>query len=267
MKSIHILMIGAGRMAEAIISGLVDQKDRNIEITVTNKSDAGRLQKVARRFEIDNASDWRDVVDRADVIISAVPPSVHEQLLAELSPIINRQLFITVAAGIDTTFMEGHLPEGTPVCWIMPNTATQLQASMSTYVCGHYVTSEQREVIEMILTAIGDYEELTEEQVHDLTAITGSAPAFLYSFVEALEEAAVQYGVNKDQARKLVVKMIAGSAAMLEAGTPASELREQVTTPGGSTAAGLNVLEEGDFKQLLSAAVKATNLHARGWSN
>ncbi|OIJ15693.1 pyrroline-5-carboxylate reductase [Anaerobacillus arseniciselenatis] len=267
MKSIHILMIGAGRMAEAIISGLVDQKNENIKITVTNKSDTQRLQEVANRHEIATVNDWRDAVSGADVIISAVPPSAHEQLLSELSPLINKQLFITVAAGIDTTFMQGHLPEGAAVCWIMPNTAAQLQASMSTYVCGHYVTSEQREIIEMILASIGHYEELTEDQVHDLTAITGSAPAFLYSFVEALEEAAIQYGVSKDQARKLVVNMISGSAAMLADGNSASELREQVTTPGGSTAEGLNVLEEGDFNKLLNEAVKATNLHARGRSN
>jgi pyrroline-5-carboxylate reductase len=263
----NLLMIGAGRMAEAIISGITGQKNNTMTITVTNNTDDTRRLALAKKYGINEESDWRTVVDDADVIISAAPPSSHERLFQDLSPLLNGQLVITVAAGIDTTFMEAVLPEGTPVCWIMPNTAAQLQVSISTFVCGHYVSSEHRKIIEMILTAIGDFEELTEEQVHDLTAVTGSAPAFLYLFCEALEESAVRYGVSKEQARKLVTKMVAGSAAMLEAGHPPAKLREQVTTPGGSTAAGLQVLEEGKFSELIGAAVKATNQHARGRSN
>lgn len=263
----NILMIGAGRMAEAIISGLREPKNENMIITVTNHTDKERRIALVEKYGIHEANDWRLVVGEADVIISAAPPSSHERLFQDLSPLLNGQLVITVAAGIDTTYMQAHLPEGTPVCWIMPNTAAQLQASMSTFVCGHFVSSEHRLVIEMILAAIGDYEELTEEQVHDLTAVTGSAPAFLYLFCEALEEAAVRYGVSSEQARKLVTKMVAGSAAMLEAGHAPSELRKQVTTPGGSTAAGLTVLGEANFSELISAAVKATNEHARGRKN
>ncbi|RXJ04111.1 pyrroline-5-carboxylate reductase [Anaerobacillus alkaliphilus] len=262
----NILMIGAGRMAEAIISGLMKQNN-NLRLTVANQTDDVKRLELAKKYNINETSDWRTAVEQSDIIISAAPPSAHEGLFQELSPLINKQLVITVAAGIDTTFMQGHLPEGTPVCWIMPNTAAQLQASISTFVCGHYVTNEHRQIIEMILAAIGDYEELTEEQVHDLTAVTGSAPAFLYLFCEALEKAAVSYGISQEQARKLVTKMVAGSAQMLEAGYPPSDLREQVTTPGGSTAAGVSVLNEGNFTELIGAAVKATNEHARGRKN
>lgn len=263
----NILMIGAGRMAEAIISGLARHEEKNMKITVANNSDEAKRVALATKYSINETSNWQSVVSEHDVIISAAPPSAHERLCEDLSPLLNGQLVITVAAGIDTTFMQAHLPEGTPVCWIMPNTAAQLQASISTFVCGHYVSSEHRQVIEFILNSIGDFEEVTEEQVHDLTAITGSAPAFLYLFCEALEEAAMRYGMSQEQARKLVTKMVAGSAAMLEAGHPPSELREQVTTPGGSTAAGLDVLVEGNFTELLGSAVKATNTHARGRKN
>lgn len=262
-----ILMIGAGRMAEAIISGLVMQKNHIFTITVSNNTDEARRLELKERYAINETGDWRTVVGDADVIISAVPPSDHERIFEDLSPLLNGQLVITVAAGIDTTYMQGKLPQGTPVCWIMPNTAAQLQASMSTFVCGDYVSSEHRQIIEVILSAIGNYEELSEEQVHDLTAITGSAPAFLYLFCEALEEAAVHYGVSKEQARKLVNTMVSGSSTMLEAGFSPRELREQVTTPGGSTAAGLNVLKEANFIELIGAAVKATNEHARGRKN
>ncbi|MCT8138204.1 pyrroline-5-carboxylate reductase [Anaerobacillus sp. CMMVII] len=263
----HILMIGAGRVAEAIISGLAAQTDTKVVITVSNNADSERRLKLAEKYGVNTTDNWRNAVGQADVVISAAPPSVHERLFQDLSPLLSGQLVITVAAGIDTTFMEAQLPKGTPVCWIMPNTAAQLQASISTYVCGKFVNSQHREFISMILAAIGEYEELSEEQVHDLTAITGSAPAFVYLFCEALEQAAVQYGVSNEQARKLVTMMVAGSAKMLEAGYSPSELRKQVTTPGGSTAAGLKVLEDGKFSELIGAAVKATNAHARGRSN
>lgn len=261
-----LLMIGAGRMAEAIISGLTENNE-DIEITVTNNKNEERLNKVAKQFGIKSATDWRFEVNQAEVIISAAPPSTHETIFHQLAPLLNGQLVITVAAGVDISFMEAHLPEGTPVCWIMPNTAAQQQKSISTFVCGQHVADKHRKIIELILASIGDYEELSEQQVHDLTAITGSAPAFLYLFCEALEAAATSYGLNQDQARKLVTKMVTGSAAMLEAGNSPSYLREQVTSPGGSTAAGLKVLADLQFKEFLIKAVQATNSHARGKVN
>lgn len=264
MNANRLLMIGAGRMAEAIFSGLLKQEHSTIEsITITNNTDQDRLNKLREQYDVQIDNDWRNCINDHDVIVLASPPNTHDHLLKELSTYVSNQLIITVAAGIDPTFMEERLPTGTPVCWIMPNTSAQVQKSMSTFVCGKGVTTQHREVIVQLLEAIGDYEELTEDQVHDLTAVTGSAPAFLYLFCEALEEAATSYGISNEQARKLVTNMVVGSAAMLEAGHAPSELREQVTSPGGSTAAGLDVLYEKGYKDIIQAAVKATNAHAR----
>jgi pyrroline-5-carboxylate reductase len=264
VKTNRILMIGAGRMAEAIVSGLVKQNNPTLStIMVTNKTNENRLQELAKRYDVHTKNDWRTCIDDIDVIVLAVPPDAHDALLKELASHVNKQLIITVAAGIDPTFMEARLPQGTPVCWMMPNTSAQIQKSMTTYVYGRYVDNAHREIIHYFLEAIGDYEELTEEQVHELTAITGSAPAFLYLFSEALEEAALSYGISKKQARKLVTKMVSGSAAMLETEHTSSELREQVTTPGGSTAAGVDVLLKHRYSEIIQEAVKATNAHAR----
>lgn len=262
-----ILFIGAGRMAEAMIAGIQKLATSQIDITVTNHSDQNRLLELKNKYQVHIASNWQQEVEANDVIISAAPPSAHGEIFKELSHRIHGQLVITVAAGVDTTMMETALPSGTPVCWIMPNTAAQIQASISTFVCGKSVTEKERKWIEMILTSIGAYEELTEEQVHDLTAITGSAPAFLYYFCEALEEAATSYGITKDQARKLVTKMVAGSAKMLEAGNAPDDLRDQVTTPGGSTEAGIATLKNGNFQILLQEAIRSTNDHARNRKN
>jgi pyrroline-5-carboxylate reductase len=251
-------------MAEAIISGIqVHNTANQIALTVTNKTDKKRLERISKRYGVHTVDDWRTSIEEMDVIVLAAPPDAHDVLLKDLTDYVRNQLIITVAAGIDPTYMEARLPHGTPVCWMMPNTAAQVQKSMTTYVCGEYVNSEHREVILYILNSIGEHEELSEEQVHDLTAITGSAPAFLYLFCEALEEAAETYGLSKLQARKLVTQMVSGSASMLQTENTSNELRDQVTTPGGSTAAGISRLIEQGFKEDIQEAVTATNAHAR----
>lgn len=266
MKSKRLLMMGAGRMAEAILAGLVENSSPSFSITVTNQKDKARLQELANKYDVITTTNWNNCVEEMDLIILAAPPSVHNELLKELSPHLTNQLIITVAAGIDPTFMESRLPIGTPVCWVMPNTSAQVQKSMTTYVCGQYVKAEHREPIRKILDAIGSHEELSEDQVHDLTAITGSSPAFLYLFCEALENAAISYGISSDQARKLVTKMVSGTAAMLETGQAPEELRAQVTSPGGSTAAGVDVLLKHQYEDIIQEAVTATNAHARSQS-
>lgn len=264
MDSYQLLMIGAGRMSEAVTAGLLKQEESLFsKIVVSNRSDRERLEWFAGEYGVKVTTEWQSVVQESDVIILAAPPSAHEEIFKELSDVLSHQLVMTVAAGIDPTYMEDRLPSGTPVCWMMPNTAALVQKSMTTFTCGKYVGSSHRSIIEHILDSIGDFEELTEDQVHDLTAITGSAPAFLYLMTEALEEAARSYGISDEQARKLVTNMISGSSAMLTTGTPAKELRDQVTTPGGSTAAGVDVLEKNNLSETLKQAVIATNDHAR----
>ncbi|UCZ52353.1 pyrroline-5-carboxylate reductase [Bacillus shivajii] len=264
MKKTRILMVGAGRMAEAILSGLVTTDHPSLEkITMTNKSDKSKLTYIKDKYNVSISQKWEDEVKNHDVILLASPPHTHEDLLHKLNERMSNQLVVTVAAGIDPSYMEKRLPKGAPVCWIMPNTAAQVGKSMSTYVCGKHVQREHREVISLILSSIGEAGELTEQQVHDLTAITGSAPAFVYAFVEALEDAAVENGVTRDQARQLVKTMLNGSVAMIEAGHEPKDLCEQVASPGGSTAEGLKVLEKKGFHDLVKEAVRATNEHAR----
>lgn len=265
MKKQRILFIGAGRMAEAIFSGLVHRKGEFIEeIIISNRSDQARLQSMQERYGVTTTTRWQDHVAGADVILMAMKPGDHQAVLQELAPLIDGQFVMTVAAGVGTALLEKHLPEGTPVAWVMPNTAAMVGQSMSIYTYGAHARPEHKQALEMILDGIGDSVECTEEQIHDLTAITGSAPAFLYRFTELLEAAAVSYGVTAEQARKMVIGMVYGSATMLkETGIAPATLRDGVTTPGGATAAGLRVLEEAGLPQMLKGAVEATNARCR----
>ncbi|MFC0557489.1 pyrroline-5-carboxylate reductase [Halalkalibacter alkalisediminis] len=262
-KPLHILFIGAGRMAEAIFSGML-QNELNVKITISNHRDQERLHTLGIKYPVQTVSNWVNIFPQADVIILACPPSVHDKVLDQMNPMIqSHQFVITVAAGIGPTKLEAALPKGTAVAWLMPNTAADVRKSMSIYTFGQYVTKEQQALFQQIVGAIGTAEQLTEQQVHDLTAITGSAPAFLYHFVEALEQSALSFGITKEQARKLVLEMVIGSAAMLDKHREPAQLREQVTSPGGATAAGLATLADNQFVDIIGQAVDATNKRAK----
>ncbi|MDX8360425.1 pyrroline-5-carboxylate reductase [Cytobacillus sp. IB215316] len=259
-----ILFIGAGRMAEAIFSGLLTYKQEYIdEIIVTNRTDEQRLFDLKEKYGVTTSAKWQDEVAHVDIIILAMPPEAHKEILEDLSLWIKGQLVVTIAGGIGIQLLENILPEETPVAWIMPNTAANISQSMSLYTFGKAVKEKHRQELELVLTGIGDAELCTEQQIHDLTAITGSAPAFLYRFAEALEQSALEYGVTKAQARKLVTQMIYGSAAMLKEGHAPDELRDQVTSPGGSTAAGIEVLDQNQFTNIIEQAVIATQKKAQ----
>ncbi|MFC0273901.1 pyrroline-5-carboxylate reductase [Metabacillus herbersteinensis] len=260
-----MLLIGAGRMAEAIISGLVNTSRNNIEdIFVSNRSDKQRLKLLQEKYQVVPVEDWKSTVDKANIIVLAMPPEAHELILEELSELIDNQFIVTIAAGMGPTKLERKLPSNTAVAWIMPNTAAEIGESISLYCFGKHVEDSYLSHLKLLLNAIGESQLCTEQQIHDLTAITGSAPAFFYLFTESLIEKAQEYGISKEVAKNLVSQMMYGSASMLKAGKQPSELREQVTTPGGATAEGLKVLDNGDFSKLISDAVVATNHKARG---
>ncbi|WP_347338315.1 pyrroline-5-carboxylate reductase [Tumebacillus amylolyticus] len=268
MRKQRILFIGAGRMAEAIFAGVLrTQKDYIEEIVVANRSDLARLHAMRDQYGVSVTTDWRDAVAKADVVLLAMPPQNHRDVLTQLAPYIKGQLVMTVAAGIGIGLLEETLPAGTPVVWIMPNTAAGIGESITLFTCGRHVEDKQRDVLNMVLAGIGEAVECTEQQVHDLTAITGSAPAFLYRMVEELELSAQGYGMAPETARRMVAQMIYGSAAMLKTGADPADLRDSVTTPGGATAAGLRVMDERRFSEMMQGAVEATNARAREMAN
>ena len=250
----HVLFIGAGRMAQALIKGL----DKNeFDIVVGNSGNEGRLREVKEAFDVETTHDWSQEIRKMDIIILAMPPASHDDILTKLSGTISGQIIMTVAAGIDPTYLESKLPKGTPVAWVMPNTAAKLGKSMTLYALGQHVNQEQQEWIEGLIYGIGEFEKVTEQQIHELTAVTASAPAFIYRLAEALEQITVESGVSQAQARRLVANMIAGSAEMLKTNVAPAELVDAVATPGGSTAAGLEVLDTNHLDHLMIDAIEA----------
>ncbi|WP_035406658.1 pyrroline-5-carboxylate reductase [Bacillus sp. SJS] len=260
MEKPTILFIGAGRMAEAIIAGLRAKKENEIErIIVSNQSNIMRLERLKKQYGAETVFQWKEKIHEADTVVLAMPPEEHEEVFMKLRSLVSGQLIVTIAAGIGPSKMESALPESA-VSWIMPNTASSIGESMSLYCKGKKpLNALQEKSLKLLLDAIGQAEECTEEEIHHLTAITGSAPAFVYLFAEVLIEKAKEYGISESKAEKLVTQMISGSAAMLMANGNPSALREQVTTPGGSTAEGIKVLEERKYKEMIQDAITAVN--------
>ncbi len=223
-----------------------------------------RLHEMATKYQVLLIEKVEDVIEKVDIIVLAIPPSAHDEVLKKIKPFISRQFIVTLAAGISPSHLENKLPNGTAVGWIMPNTAAMVGHSISLYTYGRFVTETNHKQMKLLVHSIGTSHYCTENEIHDLTAVTGSAPAFFYLFVETLIEQTEKYGVPKEIAEKLVKEMIIGSAEMLKRNMSPQELREQVTTPGGATAVGLKVLKNGQFVQLLQEAVTETNKKAKG---
>lgn len=254
----NFLFIGAGQMATAMIKGLY----KDINITVSNKSNIEKLKFLQDNYQVQITTNWKSEVAHHDVIVLAIPPSAHKDILVELTEIISGQLVITVAGGIGLQLLEDLLPSSTPIAWVMPNTAAEINQSISLYTHNE-LSNTTKEHLQIFLDGIGTSVHCTEEQIINLTAITGSAPAFVYEFASALIHVAMSHGLDKKHSQSLVAQMILGSASMLQGESEAITLRNDVTSPGGSTAAGITTLEDGHFTELIQEAVHNTTKKAK----
>lgn len=257
--------IGAGNMARAILSGMINA--HLIDPTQAIVSDAAPepleiMEQVAQpRIAADNAA----VLNEADVITFAVKPFHMDEVCREISPHMRpSQLFISICAGIPTEFIERRLGAGARVIRVMPNTPALIQCGSAGVARGKAATDEDMALVLRIFNAIGVAVELPEKQLDLITGLTGSGPAYVFYFTEALIAAAVEQGLDAESATELVRQMVYGASRMaLESNQPLHELRSQVTTKGGTTEAGLKRLEEGDFRALVSECVAAATARSR----
>lgn len=265
MSTRRVLFVGAGRMAQAMIAGMLRPKGRvQWDITVANRGNRDRLQKLRDRLNVQTTENWQETVPNVDVIVLAIPPGGYAQACAALHPLVRReQLVVSIAAGIGPSRLAESLPSNIPTAWLMPNTGAEIGQSMTLCACGPTVSDEQQQILVDMQAGMGQSFLCSEQQVHDLTAITGSALAFVFRAAGVFEQMSIDYGVDAADAHTLVGQMLQASAQLLLRGdeSPAS-LADAVTTPGGATAAGLAVLAQGGYEQLLAEAVKATNRRA-----
>ncbi|WP_407308509.1 pyrroline-5-carboxylate reductase [Desulfosporosinus sp. SB140] len=248
--------IGAGNIAEAMISGLT-KVEKDIQIRVTNQSNHERLQHLVAKYGI-IATQLKELVENSGVLIIAVKPKNVVDVLKHLKNYpLGDKLIISVAAGIPLRLLNQYLP-GVAVIRAMPNTSTAVLHSMTGLVRGENVTPEQTEIGEQIFSAVGKILWIPEEKMNALTAISGSGPAYFYLFIESLILAGVQLGLSEEEAETLVLETSIGAGKMIaESGKSPGRLRKEVTSPNGTTYAAISVFTEEKLAEIALKAAKA----------
>lgn len=266
LKGVRLGFIGAGSMSRALLDGLLGKSLVDAaDVVVTNRRNDQALAELRGRYGVSTTRDKAAVSARSDVLVVAVKPADVPQALREMSPFLRRgQMLISVAAGVPTRALEELLPAGMPVVRAMPNTSSRVLESATALCGGRWADERSLVLAEEVFAAVGRVSRVPEELLDAVTAVSGSGPAYVYLLAEAMIRAGMRLGLDPRVARELVVQTVAGAGRMLlETGAEPSELRRQVTSPNGTTAAALRVFEEGGFLGLVEEAVRAAAARAR----
>jgi pyrroline-5-carboxylate reductase len=258
-----VAILGAGVMGESLLSGLVRAGRETSTLLVGEK----RLQ---RATELEEKYGVRVVENRAaaaeaDTVVVVVKPQDMADLLTDIAPVLRSgQLLVSLAAGVTTSFIETHVPEGVAVVRVMPNTPALVDEGMAAISAGTHCDDDHLARAEALLSATSKVLRVPENQQDAVTAISGSGPAYLFFVVEAMIEAGVHLGLPRPTATELVVQTVVGSAKLLrETGEHPTVLREQVTSPGGTTAAAVRQLEDHKVRAAFLTAMEAARDRSR----
>ncbi|MBM7601340.1 pyrroline-5-carboxylate reductase [Virgibacillus halotolerans] len=255
-----LAFIGAGSMAEAIISGIVKaQILKKGKIVATNKSNRERLERLEQKYQIQPLMDKEAVILNTDIIILSTKPCDLKDAVESIKMYVKpNQLIISVIAGVSTEHISDLIGNDAPVVRAMPNTSATISHSATAISAGKYATDEHLGEAEELFNTIGTTTIVNEADMHTVTGISGSGPAYIYYLVEAMEKAAVDAGLDKSTAMDLITQTVVGAGEMLkQSGESAAELRKKITSPAGTTHAGIEVLEGHDFQQIIMECVQS----------
>ena len=250
--------IGGGKMGEALINGILRAGLSSSDKIMVSDVDKKRLQILEKEAGIKTTQDNKKITSDSDIIILAVKPNMMGNILDELnSEITSKHLIISIAAGVPLSFMESSLNEGCRVVRVMPNTPCLVGETAAGYALGKNATQADGKLVGQLLDAVGKSFLLEEKHLDAVTGLSGSGPAFIYVVIDALADGGVKMGLPRDVAITLAAQTAFGAAKMvLESGTHIGQLRDSVTSPGGTTIEGLHALEKGGIRNALIDAVE-----------
>lgn len=260
-KTKKLAVLGAGKMGETLIAGMLDAGLFTREKVVATDKHQDRLEIIRERYKISVINDNRKAVKGADIIILAVKPQVAKGLLEEIRGEMNRdQIVISIVASLTTSMIERLLNIPLPVIRAMPNTPCLIRSGMTALAKGLYAEDHHLKEAQKLFDSVGRTVILEESHMNAVTGLSGSGPAFIYIILESLAEAGVKVGLPRAVATELAAQMTMGSARMvLETKEHPALLKDIVTTPAGCTIDGILELEEGKLRvTLIKAVVKAT---------
>lgn len=266
LKELRIGFVGGGAMAEALLGGLRASGIGADDLSAADV-DAARRERLHQHFGIHTTADNVALVEHSDVVVLAVKPGVMPAVLESIAKAAERseRLWISIAAGVTLATLEQGLPAGARVIRAMPNTPALVQSGATAFCANAAAGEADRTSARALFEGVGScWEAPREEQMDAVTALSGSGPAYVFAFLEALIDAGHAAGLPREAAAGLAFQTVYGAAKLAKESerTPA-ELRRQVSSPGGTTLAGLAELDAADFHEAVQRAVRAAAKRAR----
>lgn len=264
IKGKKIGFLGGGNMGEALIRGIVKTGIVPPQELFVTDVRLDRLEELSRTYGLHTLSDNALLVRRVDVVILAVKPQILKAVLQEIAPATPGKLLVSIAAGVSTTEIRRHLPAGTRLIRCMPNTPALVLEGATALARGRDLAPGDLETAQAIFEAVGRVVVLEEEHMDAVTGLSGSGPAYIALVVEALADGGVKVGLDRQTAMTLATQTVLGSARLLlETGAHPGQLKDMVTSPGGTSIAGIHTLEAGGLRRTLIDAVERATLRSR----
>jgi len=258
----RIAILGGGRIGEALLSGLVSADWSDIVVTARSER---RVAELHERYGVEATTSNRDAVAGAALVVVAVKPQDIDALLEDIGASLSaKQTVLSVAAAIPTAYIEARIADGVPVVRAMPNAPSVVHEGMAGIAAGSHAGDEQLALAEEVLTHLGRVVRVPENAMDAITALSGSGPAYFALLAEAMIEAGILLGVSREISTTLVVQTMFGTAKQLrDQGMHPVELRESVTSPGGTTIAAIRELEQAGVRAAFLNAIQAAMTRAR----
>ena len=266
MAEQRIAILGGGRIGEALLTGLLSSGWR--DIVVTSRSER-RVDELRERHEVEATTSNADAVEGAVVVVVAVKPQDIDALLADIGPrLTTEQTVLSVAAAIPTAHIEARVAHGVPIVRAMPNAPSTVHEGMAGIAPGAHAGEAQLALAEEVLSHLGRVVRVPESAMDAVTAVSGSGPAYFALMAEAMIEAGILLGLSREISTTLVVQTMLGTAKQLrDEGMHPVELRESVTSPGGTTIAAIRELEQAGVRAAFLNAIQAAMTRARELAN
>jgi pyrroline-5-carboxylate reductase len=264
VKGKKIGFLGGGNMGEALIRGLLKTGFIPPQDLFVTDVRLERLEELGRRYGLHTLSDNTLLVRRVDVVILAVKPQILTHVLREVAPATPGKLLVSIAAGVATASIRDHLPPGVRLIRVMPNTPALVLEGATAIARSDGLQPGDLETAQDIFAAVGKVVVLDEELMDAVTGLSGSGPAYIALVVEALADGGVRVGLDRQTAMTLAAQTVLGSARLLiETGTHPGQLKDMVTSPGGTAIAGIHTLESGGLRRTLIDAVERATHRSR----
>ncbi|USK56397.1 pyrroline-5-carboxylate reductase [Cytobacillus solani] len=251
--------IGCGKMAQAMIGGMLQSNTVQPEQIVASARSQETIDQASEKFQIQVTANNMLVAEQADILFLAIKPNLHAQIIEEIKHSIKKDtIIITIAAGISLDFLEESFNQPIKAVRSMPNTPSLVGEGMSAICANDFVTKDELENIIHVFSSFGEIEVIEEKLMNAIPAISGSSPAYVYMFIEALADGGVKNGLPREQSYHLAAQAVLGAAKMvLESAKHPGELKDEVCTPGGATIEAVAELENKGFRSAILSAMES----------